>query len=142
MNTWTQPEKKLRNLPRWLSKKNSSITRLVAFYSRMYKDRYGIKPTISNWGKVGSLLKKLLKDNSEVMVACCMWIYFHDEDHYLQKNYYPIALLPKNFTKCQTRLKESLAEKYYNDVELKSWLKRNTGSILKKESGNVFKEKN
>jgi|AntRauTorckE6833_2_1112554.scaffolds.fasta_scaffold06152_7 hypothetical protein len=129
---WDKPEDKLNNLPKWLSKKDSSINRLIAFYSAIFFGRYGIKPTISNWGKTGSLLKSLLEENSEVMIASAMWVYFHLEDNYLEKHYYPLDLLPRNFTKSQVELKVSIGKDFNNPEGLKKWLKRNTLEVIKK----------
>lgn len=120
----------LHNLPQWLSDK-SAVNRLVAFYSAIYWNRYGVVPTIANWAQTGMLLKKLLESNSEVKVAACMWVYFFESDNYLQRNFYPINLLPRHFTQAETRLRQAIQNDVDDPEELKQWLKRQTLEILK-----------
>lgn len=128
--TWDKPEEKLHNLPRWLSN-HSNVNRLIAFYSAIYYNRYGVVPTIANWGQTGMLLKKVLKNNTEIKVAAVMWVYFFTQDNFLGRNYYPINLLPRHFTESETRLREAIGEKMDDPKELKRWLKKQTLEVLK-----------
>jgi hypothetical protein len=51
------------------------LSRIVAYYSSEWAKKYGTKPKITNWGKLGTLFKPYFKEYNEYQLALLVNIY-------------------------------------------------------------------
>lgn len=79
--------------------------RILGFYSKAWKDKYGFSPIFSNFGMLGSHIKFLLDNYTELQIACLIiqhfnWYGTSGSDDFahkrLQESTFPFEWIPKN----------------------------------------------
>ena len=52
------------------------VNRLQSLYSLLFKNLYGFKPKPTTYPQTGGVFKQLLKDYSEIQIACLLIVFF------------------------------------------------------------------
>lgn len=96
---------------------NTPIKRIVAVYSKKFKDVYGFAPKIMNWGQLGVMFKKLLQFYSEQQIALLISLHFDwngadGQDQFahrrLQNACFPLEWVPRNANAYEAYLRNTL----------------------------------
>lgn len=106
---------------------NTNIKRIVNFYSKIFRKKYGFSPRVS-YPKIGALYKPILQDMSEYQIALLILIHFEwkgttgDDDFVhkrLSQNCFPLEWLPRNINPYVAYITNSLNIDFNNEEAVK-----------------------
>jgi hypothetical protein len=109
---------------------NNIARRAVALYSLFWKDTYGTPHQVSNWGKVGKLLKPLEKLN-DWQLASLIWLHFNwhgasGADAFankrLSESFFPLEWIPNNLNGYVAYLVNTLEVEWENEASVKKFI--------------------
>lgn len=102
------------------------LVRIVTFYSRVFKHRYGFSPRVS-YPKVGGVFKTLMSELSEQQIALMILLHFEwrgadGSDEYLYKKFsnasFPIEWIPRNSNSYEAYIRNVLHINFDDDNEV------------------------
>lgn len=114
----------MKTLPLSLGK--TALVRIVTFYSRVYKHKYGFFPRVS-YPRLGGIYKTLLTQLSEPQIALMIMLHFewrgaegNDEFVYnnLSRNTFPMEWLPRNSNSYEAYIRNALNIDFDNEEEV------------------------
>lgn len=117
------------------------IKRLVALWSLIWKDKYGFKPRVSNWAKIGSSLKKLKEDYTEIQIASLIFMQFNwrgasgsddFEQKKLEESCFPLEWISSNANKYEAYLRNTDKIEFDNEFEVRGFVLRDYHAIRDK----------
>lgn len=114
----------MKQLPLNLGK--TPLVRLVTFYSRVFKHRYGFYPRVS-YPKIGGVYRTILSQLSETQIAMMILLHFEwkgasGEDEFVYKtlsnNSFPMEWVPKNSNSYEAYIRNVLNINFDDDEEI------------------------
>jgi len=115
----------------------SKLQRVISFYSLLWQNTYGTKPTV-DFGRVGRTLKPLLEQNSEQRIALLLMQFFQwrgatgtDDFTFkrLSDNAFPLTWLPTNADAISAYIRNVLKVDIDNEKEVEKHLNRYLSKI-------------
>lgn len=119
------------------------IKRLVALWALIWEDKYGFRPRVSNWAKIGTSLKSLKKDYSEIQIGALIFMQFNwrgasgsddFEQKRLEENCFPLEWISAGANKYEAYLRNTEKLEFDNEFEIRDFVMRDYGAIRGKIS--------
>jgi len=110
---------------------NSSLKRIINFYSKIFLSKYGFNPVIS-YPRIGKLFKPILEQFSEQQIALMIMIHFDwrgvdGNDDFTHRRLtdacHPMDWIPRNINQYQAFIRNVLNINFDDDVEITEIIK-------------------
>ena len=121
----------------------SPVARLQSLYSLLFRTLYGFKPKPTTFPQTGGVFKQLLKDYSEIQVACLLIVFFNwqgmkdnepKERDWLIGQTHSIYLFKGSVSKYEAYIRnyKDLSKEFDDDKELYNYVRKSISELNNK----------